>query len=133
MSAPHPQVERLLERLKCYALFAELFDFYLGKQNLLQSHLAERIFVEPATISHWRKNRRIPENLGILHQVNLALNLSVQEQENLVVAWYTTRTIRDLIPYLEEALRIGQVDAAFQIAQHILGKPLLDSTTKEVK
>lgn len=133
MSAPHPQAERLLEKLKCYALFAELFDYYLGKQDLLQAHLAEQLFVEPATVSHWRKNRRIPENLGILHRVNLALKLSTQEQENLVVAWYMTRTVRDLVPYLEEALRTGQVDEALQIVQHILGNSLAKRTGTEVK
>lgn len=133
MSTPHPQAERLLEKLRCYALFAELFDYYLAKQELLQSHLAERIFVEPATISHWRKNRRMPENLGILHRVNLALNLSPPEQENLVVAWCNTKMVRDLIPYIEEAIRAGDVDHALQVAKLIIGAPVTEFSNWEVQ
>ena len=120
-SSFYSQAELFLEALKAYRLFAELLDYYLCKQEILPIQLAKRIFVEPATVSHWRKNRRLPENLAILHQVTLALDLSAPEQENLVVAWCNTRLVRDLIPYIEEATRTNNVEHALQVAQLMIG------------
>lgn len=118
----NPQVQLFLAQLKSYALFAEVLKFYLRKQELLPTHLAERLFVEPATVSNWRKNKRLPDNLALIHQMAVALDLLPPEQENLVVAWCTTRLVRDLIPFLEEAIRNGDGKHAMQLAQTILGK-----------
>lgn len=133
MQDSHPQAEQFLEKLRSYALFAELFNYYFSKQGILQSHLAEMIFVEPATISHWRKNRRIPENLAILHQASKALELAPPERENLVVAWCNTRMVRDLIPYLEETMRTGDVAHALQVVQLIIGNAPFELPVPEVR
>jgi hypothetical protein len=132
MSVSYLQAELFLEALKAYRLFAELLDYYLCKQEILPVQLAKRIFVEPATVSHWRKNRRLPENLAILHQVTLALDLSAPERENLVVAWCNTRLVRDLIPYIAEAMRTNNVEHALQVAQLIIGNAPLGSAHSEV-
>lgn len=114
-------VDLAIANLKRYALFAELLEHYLCKQNVLPSHLSARIFVEPATISHWRKNKRLPDNLGIVHQVCVALALSPPERENLVVGWCNSRMVRDLIPYLEEATKTGDGAQALKIVKSIIG------------
>jgi catechol 2,3-dioxygenase-like lactoylglutathione lyase family enzyme len=121
MQASHLEAETFLEELRTDTQFAELFDYYLCKQDILQSHLAERIFVEPATISHWRRNRRMPDNLGILHRVCQALQLSPPEQKNLIIAWCNTRTMRDLIPFIAQAMDMGDVEHALQVARLIIG------------
>lgn len=64
MSESNQLTEFVITNLKRYSLFAELLEYYLSKQQVLPAHLAERIFVEPATVSHWRKNKRLPDNLG---------------------------------------------------------------------
>ncbi|MCB0187161.1 MAG: helix-turn-helix transcriptional regulator [Caldilineaceae bacterium] len=121
MSNPDNTVEQFLCQLRAYTLFAELFEHYLCKQQVMAAHLAEQIHVEAATVSNWRKNKRLPDNLGLIHQMAVALNLSPPEQENLVVAWCNTRMVRDLVPYLEAATQTGDADHAMRLIKRILG------------
>ncbi|MFN8490380.1 MAG: hypothetical protein U0350_22520 [Caldilineaceae bacterium] len=123
MSEPKQQTETVIAKLKSYSLFAELLEHYLCQRQMLPAHLAERIFVEPATISHWRKNKRLPDNLGIIHQVCVALALAPPERENLVVAWCNTRLVRDLIPYVEEATKAGDGEHALRVVKIMIGNP----------
>ena len=121
-----------MQELRHYALFAEMLDYYLNKQGILPAHLAAQIFVEPAAISQWRKNKRLPESLALIHKIACALALSPPEHENLAVAWCNTRQVRDLIPYLEEALRSGDSAHACQVAQVIIGNRPAGSWRGEV-
>jgi len=121
MTAPNPYAEHFISQLKQYALFAEMLEHYLCRQQILAVQLAERLHVEAATISNWRKNKRLPDNLGLIHQMSVALALSPSEQENLVVAWCNTRMVRDLVPYVEEAMRVGDEENALHVAKTILG------------
>lgn len=121
MTEPNPYIEHFLSQLRAYALFAEMLEHYLCRQQILAVQLAERLHVEAATVSNWRKNKRLPENLGLIHQLSAALALSPPEQENLVVAWCNTRMVRDLVPYLEEAKRVGDEAHALQVARALLG------------
>ncbi|MEZ4622276.1 MAG: helix-turn-helix transcriptional regulator [Caldilineaceae bacterium] len=98
-----------------------MFEHYLCKQQVVAAHLAEQMHVEAATVSNWRKNKRLPDNLGLIHQMAVALNLSPPEQENLVVAWCNTRMVRDLVPYLEAAAQTGDADHAMRLIKRILG------------
>lgn len=113
--------EQFIAQLKDYTLFAEMLEHYLCKQQVMAAHLAEQIHVEAATVSNWRKNKRLPENLGLIHQLTVALNLSPLERENLVVAWCNTRMVRDLVPYLEAAEQSGDADHAMRLIKRILG------------
>lgn len=121
MTHSNPYAEHFITQLKTYALFAEMLEYYLCRQQLLAAQLAERLHVEAATVSNWRKNKRLPDNLGLIHQMSVALALSLPEKENLVVAWCNSRMVRDLIPYLQEAMRVGDEDHALQVAKSILG------------
>jgi len=121
MTHSNPYAEHFIDQLKTYALFAEMLEYYLCRQQLLAAQLAERLHVEAATVSNWRKNKRLPDNLGLIHQMSVALALSLPEKENLVVAWCNSRMVRDLIPYLQEAMRVGDEDHALQVAKSILG------------
>lgn len=121
MTDPDNTVEQFLAQLKSYTLFAEMLEHYLCKQQVMAAHLAEQIHVEAATVSNWRKNKRLPDNLGLLHQITMALNLSPPERENLVVAWCNTRMVRDLVPYLEAAAQCGDADGAMRLIKRILG------------
>lgn len=121
MSESEQHIEEFLTQLKAYTLFAEMFEHYLCKQQVMAAHLAERIHVEAATVSNWRKNKRLPENLGLIHQVTVALNLSPLERENLVIAWCNTRMVRDLVPYLEAAHQTGDAGDAMRLIKRILG------------
>lgn len=121
MTNPNPYAEHFINQLKQYALFAEMLEHYLCRQQLLAVQLAERLHVEAATVSNWRKNKRLPDNLGLIHQLCVALALSPLERENLVIAWCNTRMVRDLIPYLEEAARVGDEEHALQLTKTILG------------
>lgn len=115
-------IDQFITQLKAYTLFAEMLEHYLCKQQVMAAHLAEQIHVEAATVSNWRKNKRLPDNLGLIHQITVALNLSPLERENLVVAWCNTRTVRDLVPYLEAVQQNGDdADHAMRLAKRILG------------
>lgn len=115
-------IDQFITQLKAYTLFAEMLEHYLCKQQVMAAHLAEQIHVEAATVSNWRKNKRLPDNLGLIHQITMALQLSPLERENLVVAWCNTRMVRDLIPYLEAAQQSGDdADHAMRLAKRILG------------
>jgi transcriptional regulator with XRE-family HTH domain len=132
MTNPENTVEQFLTQLKAYTLFAEMLEHYLCKQQVVAAHLAERIHVEAATVSNWRKNKRLPDNLGLIHQITIALNLSPLERENLVIAWCNTRMVRDLVPYLEAAAQSGDAEQAMRLIKRILGVsrfPFGNSTT----
>lgn len=121
MTNPNAYAEHFISQLKGYALFAEMLEHYLCRQQILAVQLAERLHVEAATVSNWRKNKRLPDNLGLIHQLCVALALSPPEKENMVVAWCNSRMVRDLIPYLEEARRVGDEEHALQVTKMILG------------
>lgn len=121
MTDPASTVEQFLAQLRDYTLFAEMLEHYLCKQQVMAAHLAEQIHVEAATVSNWRKNKRLPDNLELLHQITVALKLSPLERENLVVAWCNTRMVRDLVPYLEAAAQSGDADHAMRLIKRILG------------
>jgi hypothetical protein len=121
MSQTDTVVEQFLTQLRAYTLFAEMLEHYLCKRQMMAAHLAEQIHVEAATVSNWRKNKRLPDNLGLIHQITVALDLSPLERENLVVAWCNTRTVRDLVPYLEAAADHGDADHAMRLIKRILG------------
>jgi len=120
MTNPSAYAEHFIHQLREYALFAELLEHYLCRQQILAAQLAERLHVEAATISNWRKNKRLPDNLGLIHQLGVALALSPPEKENMVVAWCNSRMVRDLIPYLEEARRVGEEEHALHVTKTIL-------------
>jgi hypothetical protein len=134
MNELHPQVNLLVAQLRSYALFAELLEHYLYKRPVLPVHLAERMFVEPATVSHWCKNKQLPEHLGFVHQMAAALALSALEKETLIVAWCNTRLVRDLIPYLEEAARQGDIDHVLTVVKSLLdeAKPGFPATKEDL-
>lgn len=121
MTPTDKPVEQFIAQLKDYTLFAEMLEHYLCKQQVMAAHLAEAIHVEAATVSNWRKNKRLPENLGLIYQITLALKLSPLERENLVVAWCNTRMVRDLVPYLEAASQSGDAEDAMRLIKWILG------------
>jgi transcriptional regulator with XRE-family HTH domain len=121
MSNAETPVDDFLAQLKAYTLFAEMLEHYICKQQVMAAHLAEAIHVEAATVSNWRKNKRLPENLGLIYQMTLALNLSPLERENLVVAWCNTCMVRDLVPYLEAASQSGDEENAMRLIKRILG------------
>lgn len=106
--------------LQQIAIFAELLELYLVRKAVKQAHLAEKLFVHPATVHNWRKNKRLPDNLGIVYRASQVLKLSPFESENLIQAWRFSRAVRDLVPFIEEADRNGDAQRAIQLAKSIL-------------
>lgn len=121
MTDPESAAEQFLTQLRSFTLFADMLDHYLCKKEMPASHLAGKIHVEAATVSNWRKNKRLPDNLGLLYQITIALNLSPPERENLLIAWCNARTVRDLIPYLETAKEHNDAKEAMRLINRILG------------
>lgn len=116
------QAELFVAELRQIAVFAEMLEHYLDCKEVRQAHLAQKLFVHPATVHNWRTNKRLPDNLGIVYQMAQVLQLAPLEAENLLQAWRFTRTVRDWIPYIEEAARHGDSRAAIQQAKSIMGK-----------
>ena len=114
------QAEIFITELQQIALFAEVLDYYLAHKKTLPAHLAKRIHVQPATVHNWRKNKRLPDNLGIVYQLSDALSLDDLEKKNLVIAWHITRTAKDFIPYIEEACKTGDVAEAIELVKEVL-------------
>ena len=114
------QAEIFIAELQRIALFAEVLDYYLEHKKMRPAHLAKKIYVRPTTIHNWRKHKRLPENLGIVHQLSEALNLDDLEKKNLVIAWHVTRTAKDFIPYIEQACKTGDIAEAIDLVKEVL-------------
>ncbi len=97
----------ILQHLKSMQLFAEILNFYMNKQNVSQTALAKALNVDPSTVAHWRKNRRLPENAGIVFLIAKALMLTSRQRQYLLFSWFIQKDHIDLAPYIETAIREG--------------------------
>lgn len=93
---------KFLAKLNQCALFAETLSLCLERTGLRQINLAQRLFVEPATVHNWRTNKRLPDAV-MVQRISAALGLSSPQQQMVSDAWRVTRRARELVPCVEEA------------------------------
>lgn len=105
---PDSRAAEFVERLKMCALFAEALSLCLASAGVRPIELSRRLYVEPATVHNWRKDKRLPDAVMVLRVAN-ALGLDSDQQQMLVDAWRVTRRARELVPCVEEARQCRDV------------------------
>lgn len=100
----HDRASKFLAQLEQCALFADALILCLHGAKLRQIELAQRLFVEAATVHNWRTNKRLPDAAMVL-RIAAALGLESKQQQMLVDTWRVTRRARELIHCVEETKR----------------------------
>ena len=101
------RLKMILAYLRACSLFSDTLDLYIRKSGIVQKELAKELFVDPAAIIHWRKNRRIPKDSDTIFKLSRALSLSPKEKQTLLLAWSINRGFNGLIPYVAVAIEEG--------------------------
>lgn len=111
----HPSQEAVTLQnltLEAKSQFSNALCEQMLRTGIRQVDLAQRIHVDPSTITHWRKQRRIPQDSATVYLVAKALDLNSGEQTELLNAWLASKHVHELEPYIEFARQDGQsVDA----------------------
>jgi transcriptional regulator with XRE-family HTH domain len=118
------------------SIFADVLNLYLSKSNVSPSALAHYISVDPSAVAHWRKGRRLPTDAGVIFAIAKALDLKPNQRKQVILAWQVQKTLLNLVPYIEEALRIADDDdmepVLSEVEQMLDGaKHTLDQFTQE--
>ena len=112
--ANHRNLKSLSNSCAHAPFFAELLNLYLEQGKVRPVDLARQLSVEAATVHNWRTNKRLPD-LAMVYQMGATLGLSGKTTARLIGAWRVTRSARDFIPYLEEAMRMNDLKAVRSI------------------
>ena len=108
----------ILAYLQSSKLFADVIGHYIHRSGKKQKDLAKELSVDTSAITHWRKGRRIPQDSTFIFKLSTVLSLEADERQRLLLAWYITRGFKDLIPYVETAIKEG--DETTQIVESIV-------------
>lgn len=98
------KLKTILAYLHACFLFPDTFNFYIDKYQLAQKKLANALHVDPSTISHWRKGRRLPQDSATIYQIAKAMGIHPSERQSLFLAWTVHRTLNDMIPYVDQMI-----------------------------
>lgn len=107
-----PHLTLLRERLfgPTVLVFASILNAYLpqvGRQR--QQKLAYSIGLVSAAISHYRVGRRTP-SIEIVHDIAKALDLSIEQEQHLISAWFFDRDIMALRNYFDAITKTKAYD-----------------------
>lgn len=107
-----PYLELLRTRLfgPTVLVFASILNAYLpqvGRQR--QQKLADSIGLVSAALSHYRAGRRTP-SIEIVHDIAKALDLSFEQEQHLISAWFFDRDIMALRDYFEAIMKTKAYD-----------------------
>lgn len=93
-------LQNVRSKLEPVELFGEILSELMNRAEVGVTELAQALFVEPATVSHWRHGRRLP-SAEMLYPISQALDLDENETLILVNAYRGNQALTTLCEYIK--------------------------------